>query len=139
VPHGKSNNDIILDLSSGLAHFLVTTDIFPSALGISSAYESKHSYRNRASYCMLKYTYLSLGTFTNRGPLILTSVGISGSIACRSFTAWNFLHALGLLTKSIIPVDCLEPLVCCTSTLFSGAILRSHSRVVCNKFPTSIH
>jgi len=139
VPRGKSNNDIILDFSSGLAHFPVTTDIFPSALGISSAYESKHSSRNRASYCMLKYTYLSWGTFTNRGPLILTSVGISGSIACRSFTAWNFLHALGLLTESIIPVYCLEPLVCCTATLFSVAVLRSHSRVVCNEFPTSIH
>jgi hypothetical protein len=139
VPRGKSNNDIILDFSSGLAHFPVTTDIFPSALGISSAYESKHSSRNRASYCMLKYTYLSWGTFTNRGPLILTSVGISGSIACRSFTAWNFLHALGLLTESIIAVDCLEPLVCCTATLCSVAVLRSHSRVVCNEFPTSIH
>jgi hypothetical protein len=139
VPRGKSNNDIILDFSSGLAHFPVTTDIFPSTLGISSTYESKHSSRNCASSCMLKYTYLSWGTFTNRGPLILTSVGISGSIACRSFTAWNFLHALGLLTESFIPVDCLEGLVCCTATLCSGAILRSHRRVVCNEFPTSIH
>jgi hypothetical protein len=135
----KSNNDIILDFSSGLAHFLVTIDIFPLSLGISSAHESKHSSRNFASSCMLKYTYLSWGTFTNRGPLILTSVGISGLIACRSFTAYYFLHALGLLTESIILVDFLEPLLCCTATLCSGAMLRSHHRVVCNEFPTSIH